>query len=220
MTGIVCLGRQPQNPAYRFAFIFSLKKRIVYLWRPNPNKMAKKEPTQSKKVQNLLDQLKSSDEEEKLGAIQELKIHGNESVVEPLVREMNISTSTKVKNTIADVLNTAKSTKVPQALIDCLNNPEFADSRQLMLASIWNSGLDYKPYMGDIARATVEGDFMYAMECITIIENIEGFLNEDEIMDALLVFQGYLAEDKGDDQTKRELILEIVLTLQNMNDNV
>lgn len=183
--------------------------------------MAKKETAKDKKVKDLLSQLSSSDTSKQLKAVKSLKIHGNESVIEPLVQVLSSDKSSQdLKDEIAELLNTLKSTKAPEQIIACLNKKEYAASHQLLLASIWNSGLDYRDYLGDIATATVNGDFMSAMECITIIENIDGTLTEDQIMDALLVFKSYLVDSRDEDNSKNELIKEIVLTLQNINDSL
>lgn len=181
---------------------------------------SEKEKQKDKKVKELLSQLASKDEKAQVKAVKSLKIHGNESVIEPLVQVLTKSSSEALNSEITDLLNSIKSTKVPAEVIRCLNNDAYQSQSQLLLSSIWNSGLDYRPYMGDIARATINGDFMHAMECITIIENFEGKLEEEQIMDALLVFQSYLVDTKEEEDPKSELIKDIVLLLQSLNDTV
>lgn len=183
-------------------------------------KKSDKEKAKAKKVKELLLQLSTKDEAEQVKAIKSLKVHGNETAIEPLVQVLSVSKSSKLNDEIIDLLNSIKSTKVPPEIVKCLNNDEYSASHQALLSSIWNSGLDYRQYMGDIANATVKGDFMYAMECLTILENLEGKLDEDEIMDALLVFKSYLVEHKEDEDNKISLLQEIVILLQNMNDTV
>ncbi|MEX1001520.1 MAG: hypothetical protein WDZ35_05345 [Crocinitomicaceae bacterium] len=182
--------------------------------------MAKKETQKSKKIKEILLGLASKEENKQIEVVKSLKLHGDETVLEPLIQLWIATGSTQIKSEIEDLLNTIKSTKVPEKLIACLNNPSFSSARQMMLASIWNSGLDYRPYLGDIATATVQGDFMDVMECITILENIEGQLNEEEIMDALLVFKTYLVDKKDEEGPKVQLIKEMVISLQELNDNV
>lgn len=182
--------------------------------------MAKKETQKDKKVKELLLMLASKNELEQIKAVKTLKVHGNEMSIEPLVQVLSSSSSEALKNEIIDLLNSIKSTKVPAEIIKCLGNPAYSNAHQLLLASIWNSGLDYNQYMGEIATATIGGDFMHAMECITILENLEGDLNEDEIMEALLVFKSYLVETKDANDSKAELIKEMLVTLQIMNDTI
>lgn len=183
-------------------------------------RMAKKEAQKKKKIKNILLDLQKKEENKQIAAVKSLKIHGDESVIEPLIQTWIGTESEKLKIEIEDLLNTIKSTKVPEVLVSCLNNPKYSEARQTMLVSMWNSGLDYRPYLGDIASATVEGDFMAAMECITILENLEGQLEEDQVMDALLVFKTYLVDNREEKNTKSDLIKEMVIVLQQMNDNL
>jgi HEAT repeat protein len=182
--------------------------------------MSEKESSKDKKVKDLLSQLASKDEAAQLKSIKSLKIHGNESAIEPLVQVLSISSSEKVKNEITELLNTIKSTAVPAEIAKCLGNPSYKNVRQQLLISIWSSGLDYRPYMGEIATATVQGGLMEAIECITILENLEGGLDEEQIMDGLLVFKSYLVDERDGDDSKTEIIKEIVSLLQNMNDSI
>lgn len=182
--------------------------------------MAKKETQKDKKVKELLLGLAAKEVADQVKAVKSLKVHGNETAIEPLVQVLSRTESELLKEEIMDLFNTIKSTKVPEYIIKCLNNDDYANSHQALLASIWNSGLDYRQYLGDIATATIKGDFMHAMECITILENIDGTLGEDEIMDAIIIFKGYLVDVGDTDDPKNNLIREMVVSLQNMNDTV
>jgi len=181
--------------------------------------MSKEVKKKSQKIVKLLEQSGSKEEQLQIKAVKKLKSEGDESVIEPLVSTFNVTESEDLKKEIIDLFNTIKSTKVPAELAKCLVNPSYKNSRQMMLASIWNSGLDYNQYMGEIAQAAVEGDLMEAIECITILENLENGLNENEIMDALLVIKAYLVEN-NDDSSKTNILKEIVGMLQQMNDTV
>jgi hypothetical protein len=182
--------------------------------------MTKKEIEKNNKVKSLLLQLASKEVNEQVQAVKSLKVHGNAAVIKPLVEVLCNNSSQSVKDEIIDLLNTIKTTSVPTEIIKCLANDDFANARQHLLASIWNSGLDYRQYLGEIATATIKGDFMHAMECITILENIDGTLDEDQIMDALLVFKTFLVDNKSEDDSKVQLIKEIVVNLQILNDTV
>ncbi|MEO9534098.1 MAG: HEAT repeat domain-containing protein [Crocinitomicaceae bacterium] len=182
--------------------------------------MEKKETAKDKKVKGLINDLKSEDAAVQLKAVKALKTHGNETAVEPLVALLSSTDDDKISKEIEDLINTTKSTAVPAEIAKCLEKEAYANVRQKLMISIWSSGLDYRPYMEQIANATVAGGMMEAVECITIIENLEGMLEEDEIMEALLIFKTYLVETKKEDGPKNEIIKEIVISLQQMNDSI
>lgn len=172
------------------------------------------------KVSALLTQLTSKEESTQLAAIQSLKADGNASAIEPLVSLLSTSDSEAVKSAIVDLLNTVKSSAVPSALINCLQQGHYQNIHNLLMASIWNSGLDYRSHLGAIAEATVRGGFIEAVEFMTIVENTEQPFTEDQLMDALLVLGTHLASGQQDHSPKNELIREIAGTLQQMSDSL
>ncbi len=180
-------------------------------------KMAKKESLKEKKVKELLSELSNSDIKRQLKAVKSLKIHGNETVIEPLLIKLSTTENEELSYEISDLLNTIKSTRVPEKIADALIDKRFSTIRQTLLASIWNSGLDYRPYLKEIVSAATQGEMMDALECITIIENIEGALTEDEIFEPLIVLREYLANNKDEKSAKVDLLKEITIDLQNRN---
>lgn len=182
--------------------------------------MEKKDTAKQKKVQDLISNLSAKDSKTVVKAIKALKTNGDETSIEPLISLLSRTDSEAIKKEIVDLLNTIKSTAVPAALIACLNNPEYVNARQAMLVSIWSTALNYNQYFGEIAQATVDGDLMEAIECITILENLEEGLNEDELMDGILIFKSYLVDKKAESSPKNDIIMEIVQMLQQMNDTV
>lgn len=179
--------------------------------------MAEKETTPDKKIKSLLVDLAGKDEASKVSAVQALKVHGNETVIEPLLVVLTSDSSAEVQSEIIDLLNTTKSTKVPAEIAKALVDSRFVDIRQILLSSIWNSGLDYAPYLKEIMIAGTEGEMMEALECITILENMEADLSEDEIFEPLLVLTEYLGTHKSETGPKMDLLKEITVTLQQRN---
>ena len=180
--------------------------------------MTKKEEVQSIKINDLLKQLESGTDTKQIDAVKSLKVHGDESIIEPLLCALVEKPSPEVEAEIVDLLNTIKSTKVPAVMAKLLGEDKFVDIRQVMLASIWNSGLDYRPHLAEIMKAGTQGELMEAVECITIIENIEGVIAEEELFEPLLVLKEYFSENHKEPNPKDDILREIALQLQNLND--
>ncbi|MDG1916151.1 MAG: hypothetical protein P8I55_16380 [Crocinitomix sp.] len=178
--------------------------------------MNNKELVKKKKVQDLLSELASGDTKRQVKAVQGLKVHGNETVIEPLLAALVKKPADELYSVIVDLLNTPKSSKVPAEIAKALVDKRFVDIRHTLLTTIWNSGLDYRPYLKEIVTAGTEGEMMDALECITIIENIEGEMTEDQLFEPLIVLTEYLGSTK-DDGPKLELLREVTATLQNIN---
>lgn len=182
--------------------------------------MEKKDSVKDKKLKDLLSELASGDDKRQIKAVQSLKVHGNETVIEPLLVVLANTESEKLAGEIVDLLNTTKSTKVPAVIAKALVDKRFKAIRHTLLVSIWNSGLDYRPYLKEIAEAGCEGEMMDALECITIVENLEGELTEDQLFEPILVLKEYLANNKSETGAKIDMLKEMAVTLQNINNQL
>lgn len=175
---------------------------------------------ETKKIQILIKDLESSSDKDKLQAISSIKIHGNETTIEPLVKLYCNTQNETVLNEITKIFNSLKDIKTPKEVVSCLNNKKYQKSHLMLLASVWNSNLDYTDYIFDIVQVATQGDMMAAMECITIIENMEGTLNEAKIFDALIFLKSYLQENEKEQSARMNLLKEVAVLLQEINDSL
>lgn len=179
--------------------------------------MAEKETAKDKKVKELIKELERGNEQQQIKAIKALKTHGNETVIEPLLILLASRPVVEIEEEIIDLLNTTKSTKVPAEIARALGDKRFVEIRQILLTTIWNSGLDYRPYLSEIVTVATEGEMMDALECITIIENLDGELTEEQIFEPLLVLTAYMGENSKETGPKMDMLKEVTATLQNRN---
>ncbi|MFK8038440.1 MAG: hypothetical protein AB8B74_09130 [Crocinitomicaceae bacterium] len=174
----------------------------------------------NKKVQDLILKLDDPDSKTQIKAIQSLKIYGNEMAIEPLVALHVTSQNNAVKSEIESLLNTLKAENTQSAVIACLTNSDYELSHQMILSSIWNSSLDYSSYLNEIVETAINGDFMAAMECITIFENLETELSEEKILGPLLTLNQYLNDTNGEESPKNSLLTEVAVFLNRMNQSL
>ncbi len=174
----------------------------------------------NKKVVELIKQLESEEAKQVIKAINGLKVHGNETAIEPLIKLHTNTKNNAVKAEIETLLNSIKSTKAVEEVINCLTDDEYKNSHQAILSSIWNSNLDYSLYLDEIVAAAIEGDMMHAMECLTIFENLEGEMTEEKILNPLLSLNQFLNDNSGSDDPKYTLLLEVAQILQNINNSL
>lgn len=174
----------------------------------------------NKKVLELLKKLNNEEPKEVIKAIKSLKVHGNESSIEPLVFLHSKTANNAIKGEIEDLLNTIKSTKVPPFVIKCLGNESYQNSHQALLCSIWSSNLDYTNYFTEIVDTAIKGGLMEAMECLTIIDNIDSTLSEEKILDAIVNLNSYLNDESGSEDPKYALLLDSARILQDINNSL
>ena len=101
--------------------------------------------------------------------------------------------------------------------MEIVNDPGYAAQQVKLLSTIWNSPLDYSSYLAEFVSLAVKGDFMVTLECLTIIENLEGPFIESSILESQLLLKDYHEGLYQKDQQKDHLISEIALLLKDMD---
>jgi len=168
-----------------------------------------------KKLDLLLSDLKSGEEKKVNQALKGLQVHGDQSVILPLIEVWSEGTSSQVENEIISFLGDLKQNDTAEPIMHAVNKKEFRSLRQKLLTTIWNSKVDYSEYFVDFVRIAVEGDFMEALECLTILENLEGPFEEHQFLDAQVELSVF-AEQQNKDEQKKQLISEIALLIKDL----
>lgn len=182
--------------------------------------MSEKDKAQEKKIKGLLKDLETNDVDKQLKAVKALKIHGNDDVVEPILLLLSRSKNDEVRKEIIDLINTTKSSTVPSVIANALVDARFANLRHDLLISVWSSGLDYRPYLKEIVTAGTSGEMMEALECVTIVENMDGGFNEDQLFDPIIVLNEYLVANKSETSPKMDMLKEVLVYLQQFNNQL
>ena len=98
----------------------------------------------------------------------------------------------------------------------CLRNPELADMKVQILSTIWNSPLDYSEYLAEFVSLAVTGDFLLILECLTILENLNGPFEEADILESQLLLKTYY-EGESRDAQKDPLMDEIAMLIKDID---
>ena len=92
-----------------------------------------------------------------------------------------------------------------------IRKPWKPDTISMIVASCWQSGLDYSDYLNDLAEVFLNGDYAIAIECMTVIEeSIHNSTREkkDEIIKIIE------ASPLGTINEKSALTLELISILE------
>jgi hypothetical protein len=74
------------------------------------------------------------------------------------------------KKAIEGFMNDLKDQSVCQEVINEIRKPWKADTISMLVASCWQSGLDYSGFSTDFAEVFIKADYITAIECLTVIE--------------------------------------------------
>ena len=75
-----------------------------------------------------------------------------------------------IRKTIAAFMNDLKDQAASAEVIKEIRKPWKSDTTGMLVSSCWQSGLDYSEYSSDLAKVFLKGDYITAIECLTVIE--------------------------------------------------
>lgn len=174
----------------------------------------------TQKLQTILNDLHSSDEKKVSKAIKTLETHGNAHAIKSLAEALLNSDSELNKREIIELLSSLKDTSTVVEMIEVLNDKMFLPIRQQLLTTIWNMKVDFSDYLDDFVEIAVNGDFIEALDCLTIIENLEGPFMEENILECQLHLKNYLEQPEAKDPQKAEILSEIAMKIREFNEDL
>ena len=89
-----------------------------------------------------------------------------------------------VRKTIKGFMNDLKDQSACLEVMNEIKKPWHPDTISMLVSSCWQSGLDYSDYSHDLAEVFLNGDYVTAIECLTVIEESVNHLSvqkKDEI---------------------------------------
>ena len=172
---------------------------------------------QKLKIKQLIDELTSGNQAKISASIKALQANGDVTILEPMVGILLSDISTKIKGEVLEFLSSLKDTSAVDEIMRILKDSNYLKVRQQLLSTIWNSPLNYSYYLPEFVEIAVEGDFMEALECLTIIENLEGPFEERHVLESQLHLQEYAKDTEAKDPKKAQIISEIVILIKDFD---
>lgn len=178
-----------------------------------------KEQQHNQKIKQLLSDLNSGISTKISSALKSLQVNGDISVIRPIVTLLKIELSHQTESEILNFLGDLRVTKASPEIISILKDENFLDQRQKVLTTIWNCKIDYSEYIAEFVEIACEGNFMEALECLTILENLEGPFQEQHILECQLHLKDYLEDTTAKDIQKAQIMSEIALLIKDFDLN-
>ena len=167
----------------------------------------------------LLD-IYSNKQELALPALIKLESIGNLNLIPDLFNAYKLSKDAGIKRKILEFISNIHKQEASAEIMHLIEDEKNPVFQQEFLTIIWNSKLDYSAYLADIISLSVKGDFMTALECLTIIENLPGPFEEHQLLEAQLYLKDYLDKRKEEDIQKNQILSEIAVFIKSQNEGV
>jgi hypothetical protein len=171
------------------------------------------------KLKALLTDLGSNNQVKVKKAISAINVYGDETIIEPCAEVLLHNTDLGIEEDILYLLASIKSTKVVEPMMALLSTQKYYAIRRQLISSIWNMKVDFSEYLGEFVQFAVEGDFMVALECLTVIENLDGPYDEESVLEAQLALKNFAEQSQVKDE-KAHLISEIAIIIKDIDRNL
>lgn len=117
---------------------------------------------------------------------------------------------------LSDILD---SDAVPE-FIDFLGAETDAEIRKLVLSAIWNSKLGFDEHLPFFVMLASQGDYLEALDCLTVLENMSGPFEEAQLLEAQLLLKEYLEEKAPQTDQKAQIMSEIAWFVKEQNEGI
>jgi hypothetical protein len=134
-------------------------------------------------------------------ALDSLAESGDISIIEPLANVMFKLNDRQRKHLIAEFFANIEQPEAKSEVIRIIQNLESKEHQTEMLNVIWNSRMDFSEFLLEIVEFAIDGSFEVAIECHTIIENMDGPFEEADILESQLLLSAY---EKHPSRTKEK----------------
>lgn len=172
------------------------------------------------KLQALSDELQSGEEVRISAAIKLLETAGNASIIKPLASCLRSEISPIIELEILSLFSNLKDSSTLSEIMDVLNDPVFSGVRQKIIGSLWGSSLDFSPYLAEFVQIATVGDYLLALDCLNVIEQMEGPFDEESVLEAQLSLGRYLESEEKKEEKKALILSDLAVLVKRINEEL
>lgn len=167
----------------------------------------------NKIITQITQDLKSDDEVIVLKALVRVRDKGKTEILEHLFDLFEKTESEKVKTEVKKILADIKDSYALEVIIEKLRTG--SDSlNEVLLYALWNSNLNAVDYIPEIIDAAKNGNYMIALESLTVLENLDGPFSNEKLTEAQFILNEYFSEGVDEKETLMRSILDVILKLE------
>jgi HEAT repeat protein len=167
--------------------------------------------TQQKVINQIKADLSSDNSSIISKALVKTKAKGNEELIEPLVELYKTTKDLKLKQEVKNIFSELKNKDCVDFLLPHLMQ-DNQEVKELVLFSMWSSGIDMTDYIVELIEYSCDGEYMVILEALTVLENLDGPFNDEDLFQGSTIIQEKIYESKDD--KKKELLQSMSNVIQ------
>lgn len=164
-------------------------------------------------LSQIIKDFKSKDEEIILKALIKVRDKGKTSVIEPLFDLFESNQDERIRAEIKSILGDLKDSYALEIIIEKLKTGSEA-LNEVLLFALWNSSLNAVDFIPEVIDAAKDGNYMIALEALTVIENLDGPFSNEKLTEAQFILNEYFEEGADEKEAIMRSILDVILQLE------
>ena len=170
--------------------------------------------TISKSAKAIIDGLSSSDPKKVIENIEKSRKEGNLATFKALLNTLKETDEPDVEAAIIAFLYDLKDEESIPLLIEAIEDPEMNYYQSFLVATFWQSAIDGADYLSVFVNVALKGEYMTALEALTVIENFDSSFSSSEIME----LEADLAEaiEEEEEENKKALLISMQEVVRNL----
>ena len=112
-----------------------------------------------------------------------------------------------------DTLKELKSKKGEALLMQAILETKDEQKLALLCSACWEANLDFSAHLKDFVQLAVEKDYLVTLEILTVIEDMSGPFNNEELHASVKIFETEIKKDRTAE--KNELYADMAHSLRN-----
>ena len=172
-----------------------------------------------KKLQEAVGYLQKKDQASIVAALAILKDYGHPTVLSEVFKSLE-GLERAEQQLVLGFLADIQDTDAVEEFIAYLEEEKNPANRNLVLSAIWNSKLPFDAHLPFFVMLASQGDFLEAIDCLTIIENMSGPFDESQLLESQLLLKEYVEERAPQTDQKAQIMSEIAWFVKEQNDGI
>ncbi len=153
-------------------------------------------------------------------ALEKLSRNGNLTIIPKLLNILILETNADIKKMISEFIANVQDPGIVDINMEFIKSNEKPETIISITPCIWNSKHDYSRYISDFVSLAVEGDYMMALESLTIMEQMNGPFDESWLLESQLFLKEYVEKPQRKDERKDKILSDIAYFIKSQNNGI
>lgn len=164
---------------------------------------------QKARTNKLIDGLLVDDMDIVLTTLETIQEKGNKDLIKPLIELGMRRDEKEIQDAIQRILFGLKISAAHPIILNELISMPPCPFRKILLSTLWEAKINALNHLDELVKIAIEGDLYEAVEVMTVLEESEGELNEEKILESLLLLKEFESRNQPIEPAKDAFIQSI-----------